>query len=353
MADDAGEEKKLPPSQHKLQRLREREGQAARSNEMLTGGVLVAVLAYICISFAYIVRQLYTPLLSDPFSVEDSFAKRAGDLWTLVLKTGLNIVGPLLITIIFVSLFVSIIDVRGILISSKAITPSFEKLNPATNIKNIFGMKSLVTILKDIVRIFLLISGSFLIFILMINSLMSAPSCGQNCAMQVYAVIILGVVCLGVALVVLAALIDIPVSRFLFKRDNKMTLTEMKRENQDQFGHPTTRMIRNNVRQEAKKAMPIGIKRATFIVIGPDIAVALRYNTKENPLPTVVSKSSSQKEIKILDEYCQANSIPRIFDTDMARKMSASHLGTYPPVNTFDRIAIYLVALKLVVPPGA
>jgi type III secretion protein U len=352
MAENSGEEKTLPPSASKLMRLRQKEGQAAHSVEMLTAGVLVAILVYVCISFNYIIRQLYIPLLTDPFSTEGSFVSRAGDLWTLVMTAGLNIVGPLLITIIVTALFVSIIDTRGIVFSSKAITPSFKKINPASNIKNIFSVSALITIAKDVVRISLLLGGVFLIFLLTIKSLMFAPSCGQNCALQVYAVLLLSVICLGVALVILAAIIDIPVSRFLFKRENKMTISEMKQETKEQFGHPMTRTIRQAVRQEARAAAPTGIGRANFIVIAPDVAIALRYNTLESPLPIVVTKTRSPDEIKKLDDYCRVNNIPRVYDAQLARKMAVSALGTYPPVDTFNNLAAYLVAIKLANPQG-
>ena len=103
---------------------------------------------------------------------------------------------------------------------------------------------------------------------------------------------ILGPLLVGLtAILVVAGLMDYLVQRAEFIRQQRMSITEMKREYKDQDGNP---QIKGALRQSQRDLVqnPTGLSQATLILRdGARQMVALRYVRDDMPAPLVVARA--------------------------------------------------------------
>jgi len=159
MADEF--DKTEEPTSKKLEKTRE-EGQFARSQE-LSIALLTISVAVILYFIGSIISTNILSILEGVF-IFDSGVIRNEDLLPIefsesffysVLSTS-----PILITTIIFSI-ISAFIVGGVGFSLKGFTPKFSKLDPIAGMKRIFGIRSLVEILKGILKLILIGSITF------------------------------------------------------------------------------------------------------------------------------------------------------------------------------------------------
>lgn len=99
---------------------------------------------------------------------------------------------------------------------------------------------------------------------------------------------------------VILGLADIPVQRWLFGRDMKMTRSEYKREHRDIEGDPYIRREFNRLRQEAV-SVPYQSAKAgpTLVFAGNRRAIAIRFVRDETPMPMIAGKASGEDALQL------------------------------------------------------
>ena len=339
MADEF--DKTEDPTAKKLEKTRE-EGQFARSQE-LSVALLTISVAVILYFIGSIISSNILSILEGVF-IFDSGVIRNEEL--LPIKFSESFIDSVLSTspIFLATIILSITSafiVGGIGFSVKGFTPKLSKLDPLAGIKKIFGIRSLIEILKGIVKLILI--GSILIGViyffkdklisLPLVDMLVAPSEGLN-------IVVLGFLLMSLSLLFIAA-IDVPIQVFLFKNKLKMSVQEIRDEMKETEGNPLVKQrIRTKQREIAMSNMLEDIQKADVVITNPiHFAVALSYDVGGDKAPIVVGKGSDLIASRIKD-IAQENGIYIFEEPVLARAIFySSKIGEEIPNKLFEAVA--------------
>jgi type III secretion protein U len=340
--DDA-EEATLEPSAQKLRQLREK-GQVPRSQEMTGAITLLAVLFYVVAMHQSMIDTFAIAFRDAPFFEPAPFEERAVQAGRMMLRLTAQLVLPVMAIAIFSAIMATLIDVGGFLFSFQSLTPNFAKFNPAEGLKNMFKMKSLIELVKSAIKMVVFFACLTIIVRMFVNDAMWAPTCGMQCILQVGSTVVLYIIIVSTFLLIIFAAIDFVITRWLFNRDNKMTLTEMKREMKESFGDPHVRGERDQIRKEmAETAGLVGPNAANLWIAGPDGMIGIAYKPEQSGVPIVAAKGVGDN-FPIFRERARENGVviteePALFET----LIKSAKIGQPIPRETFTEVAQCLV----------
>jgi type III secretion protein U len=340
--DDA-EEATLEPSAQRLRQLRDK-GQVPRSQEMTGAITLLAVLFYVIATHQMMIDSFAIAFRDAPFFEPVPFEERAIQTGRMMLRLTAQLILPVMAIAIFSAIAATILDVGGFMFSMQSLAPNFAKFNPVTGLSNIFTMKSLIDLVKSAVKIVVFFACLNLIVRRFINDAFWAPTCGMQCILDVGATMVLYIIIVSTFLLILFASIDFVITRWLFTRDNKMTLTEMKREMKESFGDPHVRGERDQIRKEmAEKAGLVGPNAANLWIAGPDGMIGITYKPEESGVPIVAAKGVGEN-FPLFRERAMEKGVAIAEDPALfAALIKSAKIGQPIPRETFTDVAQALV----------
>jgi type III secretion protein U len=340
---DDSEEATLEPSQQKLRQLRDK-GQIPRSPE-LTGAIpLLCVLFYVIATHQMMIDSFAIAFRDAPFFGTAPFEERAVQTGRMMLRLTAQLALPVIGIAIFSAIAATLLDVGGFIFSFQSLTPNFAKFNPVEGMSNIFKVKSLIDLVKSLVKMVIFFVCLDLIVRRFINDTLWAPTCGMQCILDVGATVVLYIIIVSTFLLILFAAIDFVITRWLFKRNNMMTLTEMKREMKESFGDPHVRGERDQIRKEmAETAGLVGPNAANLWIAGPDGMIGIAYKPEESGVPIVAAKGVGEN-FALFRERARENGVtiaenPALF----AALLKSAKIGQPIPRETFTDVAQALV----------
>jgi len=276
-----------------------RDGQIAMSRDVSTAAVLIGGVGVLTIGMPIGLRQL-TDVTHRGLSLsfDETFWKAltVEHIHTIVVQTSITtmiLILPILGVILFMGTGASLAQ-SGFLWRPEALQPHFNKLNPITGLGKLFSARSVMELVKGLVKIAIIMVAALLTArhdLLMLPGLMDYDLLASiEMAGHLTLKVAMGVV--G-ALAVLAAL-DYMYQRFEWARDLRMTKEEVKEEHKASEGDPLVRgRIRSAQRDMAKKRMMAAVKTADVVVTNPThLAVALKYDASQKAAPFVVAKGA-------------------------------------------------------------
>ncbi len=341
MAEEA-EEKRLPASDKKL-RDAKRKGQVSQSRDFVSGFGLCAVLAYV---------YLVWPTASAHFSeLVDTITDYNVPFSEILQRSGrhaffllMYITVPMVAIVVAVTLVFGMLATFGPVFSFETIKPQFDHINPAKGLQKIMSLRNVVEFVKGLVKLIFLSTLFVVILVQWLQPLFDAPGCGMSCMTpMLWGVMVpVGV---SAALAFLAiGVFDVPLQRWLFLRDMRMTTTEYKREHKDMEGDPLIRQEQRRQRREAvQQPARLGVQNAVIVFAGDELAVGLRYIKGETPVPTIVAKGQGRAALDMIAQSRSAG-IPIVQDTALAQDLfEKTNIGNYVGQNLFSPIVRHLV----------
>lgn len=149
---------------------------------------------------------------------------------------------------------------------------------------------------------------------------------------------------IGTVLLILSAVIDLMISRWLFTRDNRMTLTEMKRESKENFGDPHVRSARKAERDRiAKSAGLTGINAASVFIEGDGMLVGITYKPDVSGVPIVAAKVQPSDAPAVIAAVKERGVKIMVDPATVAILMKSGAVGQPIPRETFTPVAQALV----------
>ena len=322
MAESAGEKTEMP-TQKKLRDARQK-GQVCTSKDIVSTAILVvlfALLGWMGVALMEDMEQFIRFLggkveLNGVAEVRDSATLAA----LLICKYSFIFV--------FVAVVIGIVGnvaQIGFLFTFEPIIPKLEKLNPVEGAKKIFSMKNVFEFLKNVVKV------CFLSYLLYKIIWVSVPELLTMCYGTVDDIF----PCLKLMLKRLAvytafgyiviAIVDRLFQGRNFTKQMMMTKDEVKREYKEMEGSQEVKQEQRRFRDEimngpdpAKAA-----KKSNVVVTNPThLAVGIRYNTEEAPLPRICALGAGNIA-KIIREAALAEGIPIMEDRPLARALYA------------------------------
>lgn len=299
--NEEGQEKTEEASERRLEKARE-EGQVARSRELTTMAVLmgaaIALLVFGSGLGAALERLMRHSFAFDRQSAFDT-DQMAIFLYQSLIEAGLGVL-PIMI-ILLIAAIVGSVAIGGLLVSGKAITPQFSRINPFSGLKRMFSMNALVELFKAIAKVGLVLTIAILILQIRREDLLSIAQEPTKMAM-IHALwtISWSFLLLSAATILIAA-VDVPYQIFDHNKKLRMTKQEVKDEYKDTEGKPEVKQrIRQLQRDMANRRMMQDVPKADLVITNPDhYAVALKYDQKTMVAPVVLAKATDEVAMKI------------------------------------------------------
>ncbi len=257
-----------------------------------------------------------------------------------------RVAGPLFAATIGLTLIATMAQTQ-MLISFELIKPKFDKINPINGFKNLFSLKSLVEVLKNTIKIIILL---YIIY----TSLRDIMNVAErymyadlfNACSHLFNAIFLMFMKVILAFVVLAAA-DFMYQWWDFERQMKMTKQEVKEEYKQTEGDPQIKgRIKQMQRQMSQSRMMQNVPGADVVVRNPThVAVALRYHPGEDAAPIVLAKGLDYLALKIV-EIAKENDIVTIENRPLARALYAeAEVEHMIPPDLYEAVADIMVYL--------
>ena len=337
-----GEDRSEPATPRKRQKARE-EGQVARSQDLGAAVVLVAGLLCIHMFFLWGFREL-SGFLRGMISLVGS-PRLHGELWPgevilLGMKAFLLLWLPLAFGAFLMGLAAQVAQV-GWKLSPKALHLKFDRLNPISGLKKIFALRSLVELLKGLLKALLLLYVLYRAFKNDLSALVETihHALPLGAAQMGNAVWHLA---LKMALMLLVmAFFDYAYQRWEFERSLRMSKKEIKDEYKQMEGDPKVKQrIRQRQREMARQRMMQDVPKADVVVTNPTTyAVALQYDRAAMNAPTAVAKGRGVIARRIR-EIAEEHHVPIVENRPLARTLyDMVEVGEEIPEHLYKAVA--------------
>ncbi len=228
----------------------------------------------------------------------------------------------------------------GFAISGEPFGPKFDRLNPFTGMKKIISMRSIVELLKGLLKAS--------IFAVMIYNAIKNYLPISSKTMQMPLVVgagefwdMLWTLAMRLALMLLVmAFADYAYQKWDFENSIKMSKKEVKDEYKQMEGDPQVKQkIRQKQREMAKNRMMADVPKADVVITNPThIAVALVYDRSVMGAPQVIAKGADFTAKRIRD-IAEANLIPVIENKPLAWALYEVELGEEIPEDLYKGVA--------------
>jgi len=268
----------------------------------------------------------------------------------------LNVITQLFIssiTLIFMASIpiLAIVSFIGVAVTFLTVGPVFapevfkfdpKKFDPIQNLKAKFKMKTLVELIKSLIKIGI---ASWLIYDVMWNSLptlIRTVSIPTGAALLVFNSFLMEVVFKVGLFFIVVAVADFAYQKFDFGKEMMMEKFEVKQEYKNTEGDPHIKSKRRQIAQEiAYQEGPMGgIKRAQAVVTNPThIAVAVGYEKDVDAAPYIIAMGKDILAERIIN-MAKQNDIPIVRNIKLARKLwDEGEVHEFVPEETYEAIA--------------
>jgi flagellar biosynthetic protein FlhB len=333
-------EKTEKATPHKRQEVRKK-GQVAKSVEVSSALTLLFCFAYLMIagkSFIEGCMEIFRKSFSEYLLWDVSIESTKLLFYQLLLETG-KLLLPLFAIALAAGLTANFLQV-GFMFNMEALKIKLEKINPINGMKNLFSLRSLVEMIKSILKMVITSGIVFWVvwrkkaelFSIGAKSIWDAARFIGSLAIQIGLVVAL-------CLVVLAAA-DYFYQKFDYEKKLRMSKQDIKDEYKKLEGDPLIKGQRRAVqRQLAMNRMIQEVPKADVVITNPThYAVALRYDFNTMAAPEVIAKGKDYIALKI-KEAAKEHKVMIVENKPLARALYAScDIGEMIPEELFNAV---------------
>ena len=300
MADSSSGDKTEKPSAQKLKKARD-EGQVARSRDLATAvGILISLKVFMLMLPGYLddMRHLFR-LVFVPLGEAGDLENAMSTVFSSALLLLVHMVLPLLAVPLAIVIAGAIPG--GIVASGKNLAPKFSRLNPLTNLGNLFKQKHWVGFLTSAAKAIVLGIVLWHVSNGSIKGYIELQRMPLDVAIGAGGTLVFDALMALVAVFVIFALIDVPVQSFLFMRNQRMSKQDLKEEHKSSEGRPEIKQrIRQLQNQLAQRSVRKSVPTADVVIVNPEhYAVALKYDVDRAEAPFVVAKGVDEMALFI------------------------------------------------------
>lgn len=238
--------------------------------------------------------------------------------------------------------------VVGPMFSTEILKIDFKKLNPIDNLKAKFKLKTLVELLKSLIKIFV---AGYLIYLVMYDSipvLIQTVGMPANKFILVFYYFLLEVIIKVGLFFIGVAVLDFMYQKYTFSKEMRMEKFEVKQEYKNTEGDPLIKGKRRQIAQEIayQEGPTRGIRKAQAVVTNPvHVAIALAYDREIDPAPYIVAMGKEILANRIV-EIAKKYDIPVIQNIALAHELwENGDINEYIPENTYDLFITVLDAI--------
>lgn len=348
----ADSDKTEEPTEHKLQEERKK-GNVMKSQDVISTLGMLAACGAMYVSGAMMYNKIkdfwlttWDRIKAPHTVVDNSFFWETINVISVVSIC----LAPLMVACFIMGIVANVAQIK-LLFTVEPLKPSLKKINPISGFKQIFSVKSLVELIKQLLKLFVVgyicysaISGELEQFRL-------APGWDLMETVGLVGMLVLRIVKnVLIGMVVIMGL-DYVFQKKQFMKQMKMSHKDLKDEYKETEGNPQIKAkIRQKMQQGAQGAMMSEVPNANAVVTNPThLAVAIKYNKEDCPVPTVVAKGERlvAQAIKLKAED---HEVPVVENVELARALfGACEVGQAIPTELYKAVAeilAYVMKLK-------
>ena len=329
-----------------------RKGQVAKSMELPSSFILLGVVLLL-FGYGSIMRDkiesMFVSIFHDYMGMEMTTNNVSTIFGKLILE-GLLLLAPLFGLGMLMAMLASYSQI-GFLLTLEPLKMSFNKLNPIKGVANLFKLRSLIELLKSIMKMTVI---GLVVFFTIWNSKDQFVEMGRWPLVHTFSYTAHLILMLGVqiaAILLVLALLDFMYQRYEYEKNLKMSKDEVKQEYKNTEGDPLIKgKIREKQRRMALQRMMQDVPKADVVITNPThFAVAIRYDPKQAEAPIVVAKGMDYIALKIR-QVAEEHGIVKMENKPLARALyDQVEIGQTIPADLFQAVAevlAYVYKLK-------
>jgi len=338
----SGQEKteKATPKRRQDER---KKGNIFQSKDIITVGSIAASFYVLKFWMPYIYRftgdtfKKYIGLIETTNTLDTNFTVH---LFMDIAKVVASVSGLMIAAVILVGIILTGAQTRFIF-SKEAFKFKFSKLNPLSGIKRMFSLRSLIEILKNIIKIIII---GIVIYNVIIKNLKFIPKLmyfDMMSAVKFVFDVIMSAVNSVIIYFVAISLIDYIYQWWEYEKNIKMTKQEVKDEFKNTEGNPEIKgKIKEKQRRISMMRMMQQVPNADVIIRNPThYAIAVKYDENSSRAPVVIAKGQDNVALKIIQKAVDSK-IHIIENKPLARALySKVELNHEIPVEYYEPIA--------------
>ncbi len=341
MADNDGGEKTEEPTGKRLQEARDK-GQIAKSPELMTAAFLLGSGLTLNLAGPTLWQFLLDAMGQNLGSLGDSQLRGVGLLaWTQMLgfRTLVAMAG-LVGAMALIAIAVQALQTGGLL-STKALEPKWQRLNPITNVQQMLGKRSFVELAKSMVKLSIV---SWAVYATLSDAwpdIQGLALLSPVALMDIVRKYGLNLMRNSGMMFLALAGFDYAWQKWSTNEQLKMTKQEVKDEGKAQEGDPEIKGRRRQIaRDRIRRAMFANVRTADVVIVNPvHIAIAIKYDPSVAAAPYVVALGQRKIALRI-KELAFQHGVPVIENKPLARALIASaKVGTMIPVEMYLAVA--------------
>ncbi|KIC72402.1 Yop proteins translocation protein U [Candidatus Protochlamydia amoebophila] len=319
-----------------------KKGQIAKSQDLPTAFTFIASVAIILALASSLYHQLANFLVGTFRSVNTpelsgvivSLFYKANEVIFLASIPTMALVALVGVTITFLTV--------GPVFAPEVFKFDIKKFNPVDNLKAKFKLKTLVELLKSVIKISI---ASYLIYKVMYNSipvLIQTVSMPISGALIVFHAFLVEVVLKVGLFFIVVAVADFIYQKKTFAKEMMMEKFEVKQEYKNSEGDPHIKGKRRQIAQEiAYQEGPTGgVKRAQAVVTNPThLAIAIGYERHMDAAPYILAMGKDILAERIV-KIAEKNDIPVLRNITLAHILwEQGEIYEYVPEDTYEALA--------------
>lgn len=342
----ATEEKTEDPTPKKLKDARKK-GQVSKSSDLNSAIILVIFILLALISgdkgFENLYLFLYKSLSNINLDVANVDGKAMFYYYTFYF---FGITGIVFVTVMLGGIIANLLQ-SGFLFALDPLKPNFKKLNPIEGFKNQFSKKSIVNLVKTLLKLILV---SYVAYKFIKANIFNIYKLTNVDIAQIYYYmkdLIVNLVFRIAVFLLILGIADLVYQKYDHKKNLRMTKHEVKEEMKQMEGDPLIKsQIRQKRKQVAMSRMMQDVLEANVIITNPThIAVAIKYKDGIDEAPIVIAMGADYIAIKIR-EIAKEHNIPIMENKYLARMLfKKAKVGKEIPVELYKTVAEILAAI--------
>lgn len=248
---------------------------------------------------------------------------------------------PILLIVVFIGVIINFLVV-GPMFSFEVFKFDIKKFDPVQNLKSKFKLKTLVELIKSVLKISI---ASYIIYDVMLKSLpvlIKTVSMPMASALLIFNTFLMEVVIKVGLFFVVVALADFVYQKRSFATEMKMEKFEVKQEYKNTEGDPMIKGRRRQLAQEIayQEGPKSFLKHAQAIVTNPThLAIAIGYRREIDAAPFIIAMAKdmlAERMIKMANEL----EIPIVRNISLAHKLwDEGELYHLIPESTYEAVA--------------
>ena len=341
MAEESDLEKTEPASERRLEKARE-EGNVARSRELTTLVMLATAIGGLWFTAESLGGTL-SAAMRRGLQFERGIAYEPTQMLARTAWMGMQTLMALapLFAMMVVAAVVAPMMLGGWLLSGKAVSPNFSKLDPLAGIGRMFSSQSLAELVKALAKSLLIGGVAYLVIMDDLEDVMALLGQPESTALPHTIMLVARSCALIASALLLVALVDVPWQLWTYYKKLRMSREDVRQEHKESEGDPHIKaQIRRQQQAIAKRRMMSEVPKADIVVTNPThFAVALKYVDGDMRAPRVVAKGTDLVAQRIR-EIAVANKVAILEAPPLTRALyKHTRLGDEIPAGLYTAVA--------------